>query len=293
MGCTVLKTITYVIDKEQSGKRIKDILRQKGISASVLKKLKSYKEGIVLNDTPVYSIEKVCEGDSLVINLFDNISGNVVPVDIPLNIIYEDDDILVVNKPRSMPTHPSQNHHSDSLANAVMWHFKDTPFTFRVITRLDKDTSGVVIVAKNKISAGILTKQLTDGSIKKEYIALCHGCPHKNKGIINAPIGRCDNSLIKRHVCQNGKEAVTHYEVIENRGELSLIKLFPQTGRTHQLRVHLSHIGVPIYGDDMYGSPVKDERTRLHCRMVKLRHPENNKIICFEAPIPKDMTQQI
>ena len=285
-----MRKITYTVMPEDDKSKIKGILRQKlGISAAVLTKLKKSPEGILLNGEAVYATKEVKSGDIIEITLTDESSPNIEPTDIPLDIIYEDEDILAVNKPRNMPCHPSQNHHNDTLANGVIYYYKDKSFTFRVITRLDKDTSGGVIIAKNKISASVLSEQMLKGEIAKEYVALCHGTPQITSGEIDAPIARKEGSTIVREVNTAGKYALTKYEVIESFGEYSLIKANPITGRTHQIRVHLSHIGNPIYGDDMYGSPLKGERTRLHCRKISLTHPITSQKLTFEAPLPGDM----
>ncbi len=283
-----IKKIDYMVTKEDNGKKIKVILKNKlDISAAVLTELKKYPDGIMLNGESAFSTHVAKENDIISITLKDKNSPNIVPKDLPLDIIYEDDDLLVVNKPRLMPSHPSQNHHDDTLANAVMYRYSD--FTFRIITRLDKNTSGVVVIAKNKICASHLTRQMTEGKIYKEYIALCHGIPENNKGIINAPISRKENSVIMREVNSNGKEAITEYETMLTKDNLSLLHIKPVTGRTHQIRVHLSHMGNPIYGDDMYGSPVTSSECLLHCQRVTLTHPVTNKKISFEAKAPKDM----
>lgn len=285
-----MRELEYVVPGDMDGTVIKNILRLKlGISSAVITELKKYPDGIRLNGMAAFSNAIAKNGDVINISLRDKSSENIVPSDIKLNIIYEDEDILAVNKPRSMPIHPSQNHHSDTLANGVVNYFCGTDFTFRVITRLDRDTSGVVLIAKNKISAGILTEQMTSGQIHKSYVALCHGCPANNKGIIDAPIARKDGSAIMREVRCGAKNAITEYEVIMSRGDLSLLRLKPLTGRTHQIRVHLSYIGNPIYGDDLYGSSVKNDRTRLHCESVSFLKPITGEPINLSAPIPADM----
>lgn len=285
-----MKRITYKIPPHLNGFRIKNIVRQElGISSAVLTQLKKYPDGITLNGKSVYSTCTVQAGDILEICLKDKTSENIVPVNMDLDILFEDEDILAVNKPRNMPTHPSQNHHSDTLANGVMGYYSDREFTFRVITRLDRDTSGIVLIAKNKISSASLTRQLADGKLQKTYIALCHGSPHTEKGIINAPIARMDGSTILRCVSSDGKDAVTEYEKIGQNGDLSLLRLRPLTGRTHQIRVHLSYIGNPIYGDDMYGSPAVGENIRLHCMSLTFEHPLKHENIEIYAPVPDDM----
>lgn len=275
---------------EDENKKIKDILRQKfAISAAVLTELKKSSEGILCDGKSVFATHRVLCGDEVVITLTDKASTNIEPIKIPLDIIYEDEDILVVNKPRSMPTHPSQNHHSDSLANAVMGYYMDSPITFRVITRLDKDTSGVVVIAKNKISAGILTEQMVNKSIDKEYVALCCGLFDYTKGTIEEPIARKEGSAILREVNPNGKYALSEYEVISSKDDMTLVRLFPKTGRTHQLRVHMAHIGHPIYGDYLYGNSEGDAMTRLHCAQITLTQPLTKEQLIFKAPIPDDM----
>ncbi len=285
-----MKQIKYIACMEDENKKIKDILRQKfAISAAVLTELKKSSEGILCNGKSVFATHRVLCGDEVVITLTDKASTNIEPIKIPLDIIYEDEDILVVNKPRSMPTHPSQNHHSDSLANAVMGYYMDSPITFRVITRLDKDTSGVVVIAKNKISAGILTEQMVNKSIDKEYVALCCGLFDYTKGAIEEPIARKEGSAILREVNPNGKYALSGYEVISSKDDMTLVRLFPKTGRTHQLRVHMAHIGHPIYGDYLYGNSEGDAMTRLHCAQITLTQPLTKEQLIFKAPIPDDM----
>ena len=284
-----MRKITYTVMPEDDKSKIKSILRQKlGISAAVLTKLKKSPKGILLNGEAVFATQEVKCGDTIEIALEDANSQNIVPTPMELDIIYEDEDILAVNKPWNMPTHPSQNHHDDTLANGVMHHFKGSGFTFRVITRLDKDTSGVVLIAKNKIAASKLSDKMTKGEIQKEYLAICHGTLEDENGTIDAPIQRKEGSTIMREVNPNGKPSITQYEVISEENDLSLVKLNPVTGRTHQLRVHLSHIEHPIYGDDMYGSPIEGERCRLHCRAIGFVHPITNQKQTVEAAIPID-----
>lgn len=287
----ITKTITVNTDSSLNGKTIKSVIRNHlDISAAILTKLKKYPDGILVNGEHKNVNAVLISGDILTLNIRDNSSQNIQPVDIPLDILFEDDEIIAVNKPRNMPTHPSQNHHGDTLANGIMYYYKNTSFTFRPITRLDRDTSGVVLIAKNQLSASILSHQMQNFKISKQYIALCHGVFENKQGTIDAPIARIDGSGILREVSESGKSAITQYQVISEKDGLSLVKLFPKTGRTHQLRVHLSHIGHPIYGDDLYGSPIKDKQTLLHCKKISFIHPGTNKPTQITAPIPDDMT---
>ena len=285
-----MKTISLTISDEWSGKQIKSIMKNKlGFSSALITRQKRYDDGIMLGGVKVNVTERVKEGDTLILNLRDETSKNIVPAKMPLDIIYEDEDIIALNKPRNMPTHPSIRHFDDTLANGLMYYFRDTDFTFRVITRLDRDTSGIVLVAKNPLSAHLLCEKMREGKITKEYYAICHGTPKKSSGRIEAPIKRCNDSIINRCVSPDGKEAITDYVTEKERDSLSLIRVKPITGRTHQIRVHLSHIGHPIYGDDMYGSPIKGGRTLLHCGKITFPHPSKNEMMSIVAPLPDDM----
>ena len=286
-----MKELKLKIEKELENKEIKYILKNTlFLSNRVITKLKTFPDGITLNGEKAFVTVRVKENDLLLIRMYDEASKNIEPCDLPLDIIFEDEDILVVNKPRNMPTHPSLNHYNDTLANAVMNYYRDKDFTFRVITRLDRNTSGLVLIAKNKISAQKLSEQMADKKIKKEYYAICHGCPEKKDGDIDIPIKRMNYSGILRVADPSGKEAYTEYSVMKTNENRSLIKLIPHTGRTHQLRVHLAYIGTPIYGDELYGSDAKDcKATLLHCRQLKLLHPTNGNEVIFTAELPEDM----
>lgn len=286
-----MKHIIYTVTEEYAGQKIRTILKNHfGLSAAVVTQLKKNPEGIKLNEKEVFTTHVAKKGDILEINLVDKKSQNIEPVQMSLDILYENEDILVLNKPRNMPTHPSCNHHGDTLANGVMYYYKEMEFTFRVITRLDRDTSGVVLVAKNKIAASYLTQQMIQGKIHKTYYALCHGRFENICGIIDEPISRVEGSAILRSVNPDGKRAITKYEVLKQSEDFSLVKLSPVTGRTHQIRVHLSYIGHPIYGDDMYGSPIEGESVRLHCSELSFKLPDTGEAIIVSAPLPDDMT---
>lgn len=285
-----MKKITLKIDDKLSGKKIKYLLANHlNMSASLIKKLKNHENGILLNSKKVFVIEVVSAGDVLELNIIDDNSENIPPVEMKLDILYEDDDIIAINKPASVPTHPSLNHHCDTLANGVMYYFKDTDFTFRVITRLDKDTSGVVLIAKNQYSAQILGRDMKNHLIKKHYVAAINGTLLPEKGIINVPIARKDGSAILRCVSASGKEAISEYTVVYSLNGISYVSLIPHTGRTHQLRVHMSYMSTPIFGDDMYGAPQLNERTRLHCESVTFAHPISKKELVIKAPVPNDI----
>ena len=283
------KKFTITIDERLQGKTVKEILRREyRCSASILTELKQKENGILLSKKPVFVTQRVNVGDVLSVWIKDE-GSTMEATEIPLTILYEDEDIIAINKPREMPTHPSPKHYGDTLANGLMYYFKGERFTFRAITRLDKDTSGVVLVAKNPLSAAILVEDMKNGKIEKEYMAITNGAPNPPKGKIIAPIARKENSILLREVSKMGKEAITEYETVKEENGLALVKLHPITGRTHQLRVHLSHIGTPIYGDDLYGAPQKGEKTRLHCSSISFTHPDTRVLMKLQAPISEDM----
>ncbi len=283
--------LSYTAVREDDGKSVKQIIsREFSLSSRALTRLKN-SGGITVNGKAVTVRHILGENDILTLKIDDTPSESITPVNIPLDIIYEDEHILLVNKPLGMPVHPSQGHHCDTLANAVMYRYRGTDFTFRAITRLDGDTTGLVLVARNAVAAQRLTDLMQNGEINKEYAAATVGVPKEKYGTVNAPIARCENSVIKRKVSPDGKSAVTHYELefISDNGKYALIKATPVTGRTHQIRLHLSHIGIPIYGDFLYGEPVDNVRAHLHCRRLSFPHPMTGKIMTFEAPLPEDI----
>ena len=283
--------IRYTAQKDDNGKTVKQIIaREFALSSRLLSKLKNT-NGIMVNNVPV-TVRCILEcGDVITLEALDKSSENVMPCNIELDVLYEDESILAVNKPSGMPTHPSQGHHKDTLANAVMYRYRNENFTFRAITRLDSDTTGVVLIARNALAAQRLTDMLQNGKIQKEYTAITVGAPKNEEGIIDAPIARSEDSVIKRKVDENGKSAITKYSTIAKSHDKSfaLVKAVPITGRTHQIRLHLSHIGTPIYGDFLYGTPIDGARAYLHCSSLELRHPMTEKLMKIQAPLPEDM----
>ena len=282
------RTLSIKIDSSMHGKRVDYILKNYlNISSALIIRLKKDENGIMLNGVHATVITKVSEGDIIVVNIKGEEAKNIIPVNIFLDVLWEDEDIIVVNKPGTMPVHPSRMHINDTLANAVLYHI-GTKETIHIITRLDRETSGVVLIAKNPWAASILTEDIKNGKIKKEYIAIVNGALRPSRGTICAPIKRKEEDEMLRCVSEYGKEAITKYEIKKNTDKFCLVNLFPITGRTHQLRVHMSYIGHPIYGDSMYNAVQKDERTRLHCRKLTFFHPVTGKEISVVAKIPKD-----
>lgn len=268
-----------------------------GLSRRSISRLKKLEDGIVLNGKRVTVRTILSIGDTLSLAVEDRESPeNIVPTDIPIEIIYEDEDLIAVNKPPHMPTHPSHGHYTDTLANGLAYYFKQrsVPFVFRAITRLDRDTSGVLLVAKTKDAAYKLSSDIACGNICKCYLAVTSGVPEPNEGRISAYIRRAEESVIKRVV---STEAVsgsvyseTLYETVATNGDIAFVAASPITGRTHQLRLHFAHIGCPMLGDDMYG--VRSdiiERQALHAYMLRFRHPTNKSEIMLSAPLPQDI----
>ena len=225
---------------------------------------------------------------------FEEDNSNILPVNMNLQIIYEDDSYLIINKPAGFPIHPSMDHFEDSISNGVKYYFDKINLKkkIRPVNRLDKNTSGLVIFAKNEYIQECLVKQMKNNMLHKEYIAICDGKFEKEKGIINAPIARKENSIIERCVNKDGDIAITEYEVLKycNSYNYSVVKCKLKTGRTHQIRVHMSYIGHSILGDTLYGtsSPLIN-RQALHSYVTSFIHPIDNIVVTYTASIPDDM----
>ena len=284
-----MRKFVFNIENEYSGFSAGDYLKKHmGFSRGLITSLK-YEGGINLNGKSVFVTEKVHEGDVLEVVLKDGGAGNIVPANMKLDIIFEDEDILCVNKPSFMATHPSLNHYDDTLANGVCGYYKDTDFTFRPVNRLDKNTSGTVIIAKNRYSCEALASQIRQRKIKKVYIAVADGVLKDGRGIIEAPIAREKEGIIKRCISENGQWAKTEYELIRAGKDRSLVRLFPVTGRTHQLRVHMAYIGHSIAGDFLYGKE-DAPRLMLHCESIEFCHPVTGEKIKAVSLLPPDFT---
>lgn len=283
--------LEYICSESDASKSVKQIIESRfSLSARTLSKLKNSR-GILVNGSVVTVRHILCDKDKLTLILSDVQNQSIKQSNIPLDILYEDEYILCVNKPFNMPVHPSAKHHDGTLANAVMYRYRNSPFTFRAITRLDGDTTGVVLIAKDALSAQRLTDELMKGNIKKEYSAVVEGIPKETEFTIDAPIARCPDSIIKRMIDKGGKEAVTKilFDRTSISAKYSLLKAYPITGRTHQIRLHLSYKGFPIYGDFLYGKEVSGVRTLLHCSSLSFKHPMTDEFITVSCNLPYDM----
>ena len=273
------KIFEIVASGERLPTDLKSYLYSVGLSVTLVKKAKY--GGIFLNGNNVTVRAVVNSGDKIEIFLNEEISEGIPPMDIPLKVIYEDDDILAVDKPTNMPTHPSKGNNLPTLANAVMGYYGGS-FVFRSVNRLDRDTSGIVIIAKNKISASALSSSMKKGLWSKKYHALVDGSPEPSEGMIDAPIERMCEGNIKREVRADGKRAVTKYRLLESYGDASLCEVVLLTGRTHQIRVHMSHIGHPLCSDFLYGKACEREYF-LRCVEIAFPHPKTNEILVIKA----------
>ena len=283
----------YQITENEQGTTVLDFLRKKGFSRHILSSMKADKEALTRNGQRIGGREQLLAGDHFRVRLLETVdSDGIVPVSMPLSILYEDEDILVINKPADMPVHPSIGNYTNTLANGVAAYLdaKDEHSPFRCINRLDRDTSGTLILAKNAFSAAVLSTQMRNRQIRRTYLAVVEGITPPN-GTISAPISRVDYSVIERHVdFLRGEPAVTHYERLEVKNEHSLLEIHLETGRTHQIRVHMGYIGHPLPADYLY-HPVYDcfKRQPLHSLQLEFRHPVTDKPMCLLAPVSEDM----
>lgn len=283
----------YQITENEQGTTVLDFLRKKGFSRHILSSMKADKEALTRNGQRIGGREQLLAGDYFRVRLLETVdSDGIIPVSMPLSILYEDEDILVINKPADMPVHPSIGNYTNTLANGVTAYLdaKGEHSPFRCINRLDRDTSGALILAKNAFSAAVLSTQMRNRQIRRTYLAVVEGITPPN-GTISAPISRVDDSVIERHVdFLHGEPAVTHYERLETKNEHSLLEIHLETGRTHQIRVHMGYIGHPLPADYLY-HPEYDcfKRQPLHSLQLEFRHPVTDKSMCLLAPVPEDM----
>ncbi|MBQ3418035.1 MAG: RluA family pseudouridine synthase [Ruminococcus sp.] len=275
----------FIVSKEYDGKTAKDFLRKRcGLTAETLKLAKYHAFGITRDGKTLRTVDTVFEGDIIKISLPTD-KNEILPVEGTLDILYEDKYLIVINKPCGMPVHPVKVYQSDTLANLVAFHQRQRgeEYTFRALNRLDKDTSGCVVIAKDRITCGLL-----QGKIQKEYIAVCEGVIIQ-AGTVSAPIKLKDGSKIVREVREGGKTAVTHYEPISHSKKHTLLRLWLETGRTHQIRCHMSSLGHPLAGDDLYsGSLSRIHRQALHCYKVEFIHPITKESILLDTGIPEE-----
>lgn len=290
------RNIDYIIDEDSAGLRVEQFLRRKRYSGQNLSEIKRMPKSILVNGVHYYMRQELSAGDHLQVRICETQSSEKIPpTNLPLDIIYEDEDILVLNKPAGMPIHPSLNNYTNSMANALAYYFQSQgkPFIFRCCNRLDRDTSGLTIVSKHLVSGSILSDMTKYREVHREYLAIARGAVTPSEGTIQAPLGRKEGTIIERTVdWEHGEDAVTHYKVVKEANGHSLVSLRLETGRTHQIRIHMKYLGYPLIGDYLY-NPDMEYMTRqaLHSHHMEFTHPITGKHMSFTAPLPEDMAR--
>lgn len=287
-----------VISQKDAGKTIFSFTRNElGFSSALLKKAKFTDGGILVNGQSVTVRYVLREGDHLALRIEDaekDVSPYLIPVPLPLHVLYEDDSLTVIDKPPRMPAHPSFSHRDDTVANALAYRYRDRIYVFRPVNRLDRDTSGVMLTANTKLAASKMFQFMQSGCIQKYYLAVTDGTPSSSSGTLEGYIRRARDSIMERQMCSadeaGAQSAVTRYRVLASDGTHSLLAVQPVTGRTHQIRVQLASIGCPLTGDTMYGQ-ASDwiDRHALHAFRTAFPHPDTGRMQTVFAPLPTDM----
>ena len=285
------KRLNATVPAGMDGKTVKDVARSLlSLSSTRLKKAKRVPGGVRVNGQDVFVTHVVRAGDevSILIEQEGAASAGVVPTPGAVDVVYEDEYLLVLNKPANMPVHPSAGHYDDSLANRCAARFGGV---FRPVNRLDAGTSGLMVAARDAHVHALLCRALHTGDFERRYLAVAEGAFAEKQGVVDAPIARVEGSAIKRCVSPDGQRAVTHYRVLRNNSRFSLVELTLETGRTHQIRVHMAHLGHPLAGDFLYGTEDKAliSRAALHAFHLRLTHPITGQTLEFERELPEDM----
>ena len=294
-------TVEIRIQREHDGMLLRAYLKQVlGLSSKMIKHIKFMPGGMTVNGSPATVRYCLQTDDHLSLALEDTESAPIEAVDLPIEILFEDADLVVPAKPADMPTHPSCDHYNDTVANALAFRYAESgkPFVFRPINRLDRNTSGLLLIARNRPTAATLTKAMQSGEIRKSYLAVLDGEMPLGEGEINACLHRTAESIILREVCSpdapDAAPSLTKYRVLAATNGHTLVRAYPLTGRTHQLRVHFASIGHPITGDDLYGTPSPlIGRHALHAHTLSFPHPKTGERMTLTAPLPPDLCQLV
>ncbi len=293
-----MSVITYKVGKEGQDVKIRDYMKENLNLSGRFIRGSAMDRRLRVNGKEVKLNYKLQKDDVIEVTVNAEESQNIEGEDLNIKVIYEDDDLLIVDKPPFMVVHPTKSHPMGTLANGVIHHFRSNNDNsiVRLVSRLDRDTSGLIMIAKNQFSHMNLAKSMDKNLIKKSYLAIIHGNLDNQEGTIDLPIGRPTDETIKRAVLEDGQRSITHYKIKESYKEGALVELVLETGRTHQIRVHLSYVGCPIYGEQLY-SDFNDEelisRQALHAYALTLPHPRSGEILNFESTLPEDMTKLI
>ena len=292
-----MSTLEKSVEKSFEGRKIREYLKEEmGLSSRLIRGAAMDKR-ISVNNTPVRMNYILKENDNIVINLNKKESQNIEPEKIDIDIVYEDSEIIVVNKGPNMVVHPTKRYQSGTLANALLYYFKETnqDCIVRLVSRLDMDTSGLIIIAKNQYAHMELSNNMQQNEIDKRYLAVVHGHMEQMEGTIDKPIYRPElEGNMKRVVDERGQRSITHYKVIERLKDADLVECLLETGRTHQIRVHLSSLGHPIYGDTLYGDESDSEimpRQALHAYGLNFKSPRTKKPLELRAELPNDIKE--
>jgi len=285
--------LNWTVTESDAGKLLKEFLVEQEISKAALTDIKFKGGNLLVNHESVTVRYRLKQGDEIEVHFpLETPSLGVKPENIPIDVLYEDSSILVVNKPAGMNTIPSREHPTGSLANAIIGYYRQNKIqaTTHIVTRLDRNTSGIVLIAKHRHIHHLMSKQQKAGSLRRTYEAFAEGVFIEPNGFIEEPIARKKTSIIEREVNPEGQYAYTSYQVLQQFDDFCYVQLKLKTGRTHQIRVHMSFIRHPLLGDDLYGGK-NDRMTRqaLHCREVEFIHPIYDKLLKFTAPLPNDM----
>lgn len=293
-----METISKCITTEEEGATVRHILRAAlHFSSHAISRLTRAEQGILVNGERVHTTQILHAGDVLTVETGDHRPPKVTPTpgNWPLPVVWEDGHLLVVNKPAGMTAHASNFLPDTPTVAGALAYTRGTDFIFHSVNRLDKGTTGLMVVAKSGYVHDLLRRELHTDRFRREYRAVCMGCPEPESGTIDAPIGRDKSSAIARMVRPDGSPAVSHYQVLAQQNGMSLVALLPETGRTHQLRVHMAYIGHPLAGDWLYGTEDREliPRPALHSYALTLTHPITGEVLHLTVPIPEDMSRLI
>lgn len=296
-GVGKLRYLEFTVLPAEGGRRVDAILRSHGLSTSAIRRAKHRERGLLVDGEDIYTSYLVHPGQVVAILADDIKVSQIVPSDAPVDILYEDRDLLVVDKPAGLTVHPCAGNWDDSLGARLVHYYQSQGISadFHPVHRLDKGTSGLMVVARHPAAQHALTAALHSSAFERTYLAVCEGLPCPAAGVIDAPLGRTDESFIRQCVRPDGKAARTHYEVVEGGEDFSLVRLALETGRTHQIRVHMAHIGHPLAGDFLYGTEDPDliARPALHSHRLAFLQPFTGEKLTFTSPLPQDMEKLI